>query len=460
MFRKLFSATALVSVVVAGLSLSTRTQACPVALPETLLSLYKSSKEIHLATFSRSIDVAIQSEEDGYSRVAVKKYFDISSTWKGENRKSFEVNEIEYRYKPPVNVEASEEAKVVEDTEDGAESGEIEQEEETEKAMTAGDTVILFLAERASEDDEEDQGDRKDKDDEGQPEMELRLVNLRDGVRRIDPRDSDVFESRIKELNSIYSGGEKERDEQLAEWVIRTMEHQATRWDGARELDMSFDSLDRLAAAAEYEEKQKGKSEKVDGDEEEKPWVDESDEESAGIARVLSQTQKDRISYILMTPDDAKPTATLRDGDSMLLNVVQRWGGPDVAEFLLQRLGNPRMEPYEVSSLMSSISAMLKDDELAKAAEAYREVAWDDPDEVYEEESADEAEPVSEELPTAEATPEVKVNAGPEAKPRRTVLEVRTERLANFIALARSVVSRPEAEVDVAVRKNVVRSIR
>ena len=31
-------------------------------------SLYKSSEEIHLATFSRSVDLEIQSEEDGYSR--------------------------------------------------------------------------------------------------------------------------------------------------------------------------------------------------------------------------------------------------------------------------------------------------------------------------------------------------------------------------------------------------------
>ena len=108
---------------------------------------------------------------------------------------------------------------------------------------------------------------------------------------------------------------------------------------------------------------------------------------------------------------------------------------------------------------------MLKDDALAKAAEAYRELAWDDGDEVYEEESEDaaETEAASDELPTLEEksaeTPESETTADPEVKPRRTVLEVRTERLANFIALARSIALRPEAEVDVAVRKNV-RSIR
>ena len=199
MFRKFFSAAALVSVVVAGLSFSTRTQACPVALPETLLSLYKSSEEIHLATFSRSVDLEIQSEEDGYSRVGVRKYFDISSTWKGENRKTFEVNETEYRYKKPVEAVISEEPGAAGSSEEDEASDEVGEEDESDRPIAAGDTVILFLAEFDSEDDEEEGDQTQKKDDE--EEMELRLVNLRDGVRRIDAEDAPIFESRIKELH-------------------------------------------------------------------------------------------------------------------------------------------------------------------------------------------------------------------------------------------------------------------
>lgn len=441
MFRKMFSAAAIVSVVVAGLSFSPRVQACPVDMPETLLSLYKSSSEIHLANFVKAEDVGVESESDGYSRVSVKRSFDISTTLKGDTRKMFETNDIEYRYQPPADAAVKEEAKDSDRPEDESPRGEAaEGESEGEKPMAAGDTVVLFLAERGSEEDEDSVEDQKRKKKDG--EKEVRLVNLADGVRHIDAGDAAVYESLIKELNSIFSGREKGRDAQIAEWLIRSLEHPATRWDGARELDLSFDSLDRVAAAEEYEKTRKEEGEKADSDDdEEKPWVEESDGESAAIAKALTQSQKDRISNILLTQDENATSATIRDGDAMLLRVVQRWGGPDVAEVLIQKLGNAQLESYEASSLMASISSLLKDDELMKAAEAYREIAWEDDDDDFEEKT------------DADTSDGVEA----EAKPVRKIGEVKAERLAGFIVMARSVVTRPEAQVAAADNAKEIR---
>jgi hypothetical protein len=445
MFRKILSAAAAASVVIVSLTLSPRTQACPVIEPETLLSLYKNSKEIHLATFSRSIEGAVTTEEDGYKTVPITSYYDISSTLKGETRKMFEVKDVEYRYAAPTGpAEAEVSTEEVPAEEPVAEPEAEEEEFEADSAsMKPGSTVLLFLSE--SEDEEEsDESEDADRKSENKTESEpkIDLVNPRDGVRQIDAGDASVYESRIRELNSIFGGSEKARDAQLVEWLVRSMEHPATRWDGARELDGSLAALDRLTAVADYEEKKKANAKL---DDENEPWSADSDEETAAFARLLTSAQKDRLSAILMSPEQDDQVVARRDGDAVLLDVVQRWGGPDLAEYLLQKIQTSRAEAYQISTLMDSVAAMLKDDELSETASAYRRLSWEDDNDVYDE---DEHEPArTDEKESVEPESVEDPESEPKPKPARKVVEVRAERLSTFLSQARAILARPEVEV-------------
>lgn len=469
MFRKFFSATALVSVVAAGLSFSVRTQACGEPMPQTLLWLYKNSSEIHLATYSRSVDVGVATDEDDYSRVSVRLFFDISSTLKGESKKSFAVDRVEYRSKRAAEVEKAAEpepdADEAEETDEAA-AGDEPSEDHVDKAedegMQPGSPVLLFLSEKGEEDEFEDEGEesetKKARVGEKDENPELVLASQRDGIRWIASADIGVYERRIKELNSIYSGDAKGRQEELIDWMIRCMEHSATRWDGAFELNMSFASLDRIEAAEEYE-----------GDDEGKPWVASSDNEEAAYARLVTRSQMDRMSNILMSPGDAIKKGALSgipDGEAELIGLVERWARPDVAKFLLHRLRDGRLEAYESHRLMNSIASMLEDDELTKAVEEYGEILWEDGDEIYEADvDEEEGEDVEAEVSTDgsnEAPAKVtgktadiesaESNDDQPEKRRRTVKEVRAERLAAFIALVDSVLAKPEVQLEIAIR--------
>jgi len=458
MFRMILSATAFVSVVVTGLSFSARTQACPAPMPQTLLWLYQNSDEVHLATYSRSVDVGIEADEEGHSQVSVRRFFDISSTLKGESKKSFAVDQFEYRSKrtasfsidgvPQPDPETSEEADDPDEVSDEP-TEEQGEEEAQDEGMRSGSPVLLFLTEKIDEDEErgEEKQPSASKKDE---KPELILTSQRDGIRWIADGDIGVYESRIKELNSIFSDDVKDRDHQLIEWMIRCMENNATRWDGAYELDSSFESLDRVEAAEEYE-----------GDEEEKPWVASSDNDDAAYARLMTRSQMDRVSNILVSPGDTTKNGSLSgvmDGEDALIALVERWAGPDVAKFLLQRLRDGSLESYETNRLMTSIAMILGADELTEAGEAYGEVQWEDDDEIYEEEDdEEETEEVTSEEPAVDenspAIPDPATTDEDEAKkPRQTVREVRAERLAAFIALTDAILARPEVQVEIAIK--------
>ena len=104
--------------------LPTRAQACPVKLPETLLSLYRSSDSIYIATFAKEEQLSITEDTEDYTATEIKKHFDISSTLKGEPRKLFVLDDTEYKYKSRA-----------EENENAADGGEAVAEEAEEEVV-------------------------------------------------------------------------------------------------------------------------------------------------------------------------------------------------------------------------------------------------------------------------------------------------------------------------------------
>jgi hypothetical protein len=158
MFKTLLSVCSIVVLLLPTLLLPARATACPVKMPETLLSLYRNSDAIYVARFAKVDDHEILENTDDRTVVNIRKHFDVSSTLKGEPQKLVVLDERDYRYKPsPADAEA--EAETAEGEESGADAeepaaGDVEDEDEDEEdeddrysrpTLEPGDLILLFV---------------------------------------------------------------------------------------------------------------------------------------------------------------------------------------------------------------------------------------------------------------------------------------------------------------------------
>ena len=412
--------------------LPTKAQACPVKLPETLLSLYRSSDSIYIATFAKEEQLSITEDTEDYTAIEIKKHFDISSTLKGEPRKLFVLDDTEYKYKSRVeDVEENENAAgggeaVEEDAEEEAEEEVVEVVNGDESpALKPGDQLLLFL--------------RTDEDT-GKPI----LADYRDGVKKMTKDSLPSYEARIRDLNSIFSA-EKVDNAAIVEWLVRCAQDPVTRWEGAFEFQQSFDEMewrDRRKAEAEAEAEAKADSGAVttagdeDGDEEAET-EDESDDRSV-YARLLTDTQKETLMNIVLEPKQSAESGKLAElgtGDRVLINVVSKWGDHRFARALFGRIQGAADDGYLVSDLMSMIARVMSDKELERIASKYADVFYQ-PDDDLAEESSDtsdtgDAGTTSEEKVVADqAVPPA--NEDPQPK-KLTYKELRAALLAKFV---------------------------
>src|SRR5688572_10090616 len=100
MLKYLLSVCSIFVLLFPTIFLPTRTVACPVKTPETLLSLCRASDTIYVARFDKVEDQEIIENTDERTIINIKKHFDISSTLKGEPQRLFVLEEEEYRFKP------------------------------------------------------------------------------------------------------------------------------------------------------------------------------------------------------------------------------------------------------------------------------------------------------------------------------------------------------------------------
>ncbi len=392
MLKSLLSLLSILVLLLPSVFVPARTAACPIRLPETLLSLYKNSDAIYVARFDKAEDAEIIENTDERTVVNIRKHFDISSTLKGESRKFFILESQDYRYKN--NGESTEvEEPVVQEPE-------VVEPELDDLPFGAGtlmpaDLVLLFL---------KDGGD-------GKP---LQLTDSRDGIKRMTPHRLESYEARIRELNTIFEA-KKVDDTAIVDWLVRCTQDPATRWEGAYQLQRSFQQLAWLKQQEQEEKKESAEdaetveeTEKAESAEQEP--VDESvateaeaesetgedsDDDMSAYARILSDAQKEALMRILIErmPTSERNSEKLAMGDKVLIEVVSNWGDRRFAKFLLDRLQGFGGEPYEVSELMSTIAKILSDDDLSKIADRYSNVFYeDDDDQVEPEESEDESE--------------------------------------------------------------------
>lgn len=256
---------------------------CTVKMPETLLSLYRNSDSIYIARFDKTEDGETTEDTADYSSVRIKKYFSISSTLKGESRKFFVLDDLDYRYKI-----SAETANTVE------ESVEADDTEES-MALKPGDTLLLFLK----------------KGSDGEAPV---LTDYRDGVKKLSTDHIAVYEARIKELDAIFSA-KQVSEAAIVEWLVRCAQDPATRWEGTFELLQSFQNLEWQQEAAEERKKRIARGEEVEvepepEDEEAKANSDAKNTttvDTGAFAKLLNSNQKQVLANLLLNGESSPP---------------------------------------------------------------------------------------------------------------------------------------------------------
>ncbi|MEJ7847307.1 MAG: hypothetical protein WKF92_04365 [Pyrinomonadaceae bacterium] len=399
-------------------------------MPETLLALYQNSDAIHIARFDKAEDGEISEQTDDYTAISIKKHFSISSTLKGDSRKFFVLDQVDYRYK---STDKSEE---------------MEDPDEIVK-LNAGDTLLLFL--------------KKGEDEEG-----LQLTDYRDGTKKLSAADIGVYEARIKELNAIFRA-EKVDEFEIVRWLIRCAEDKVTRWEGTFEMLQSVQSSEWKEKEVERRDEMLKRGEALDPEEAaepDKPGVFVTG--TTIFAKILEANQKQALSNLLLDrplPNKDEAVKTEIAGDAELIELVQRWGDARLPAYLLDQLRAGLTEPYVVSQLMNSIAGILGDGKLSKFAEKYGEISYEDASAEVPEAAQPEGVPSGvekvisvDELPAAEPeNAETLIVSEKEAVDEETVAakkttykELRQEILAKFLERSVETMAKKQQENDLA----------
>jgi hypothetical protein len=320
--------------------------------PETLLSLYRKSAEIHIGRYERTEDFAVIEQAEDYTVVQVRKHFSISETLKGSSRTSFFTQEDEYRYSDS-NYDGDEYA-----DEHGYSMVKLE----------AGDAVMLFTA--------------------ADPESgNLILADYVDGVKKLSADEMKSYTARVEELGSLFRSGEPTEAEAL-KWIMKAIEDPITRWEGAYELLSGVQYLEWKKEREEYLAEKTAKGETIEEWEYDLNYFDGGFDNS-GYAKLLSEGDRRRLVDLLI---ESKPIERTKDneysllvrGQDALTDLVGRWADRRVAAYLLAEIRRGGAHYYRTGQLMDVVATALGDSTLKSLGEKYSEIYYDDEEPIAE----------------------------------------------------------------------------
>ncbi len=438
MFRSIISIGTLCALLAATLVFPTESYArrCGVEIPETLLSLYRTSEIIAIATFDKVEDGETVTDDENYTVVNVRSYYTVSTVLKGANTKQLVLQDEDYRYKG----EDSETAEL----ESGVDPEyEYARSDDDPSKVEPGDTVMLFLHRQEYEDE------NGKKIDQG-----LRPVGYTDGIKKLSGDGLRAYEARVNQLNVIFSSSADSRDAAITDWLVSVTEDPLTRWEGAFELLQSFQELEWMI------EEEKRRAEEGETSEEPGTETGEGGHEEAEnyyaerhiYARLMTDAQKQILlnTYLdgvtILRSEEEKNTRTSR-GDTVLMELVKRWGDKRFAAVLNDQLRAGAGDPYYRYQVMDTIAVSLKDGGLAEIVEQYGAHLYEEDDAVIQDdaETAGDGEANGEVPAENGPVPEAVVSDSPEAaagetkggdkvSDKKTYGQLRTELVEKFIA--------------------------
>ena len=321
---RFFFSASLVAAVFAStliLSIPSPVKACPPPPPKTLLELYLQSDLIFVADLTSQKDGKIEADEKDYLYLQVTSDLRVSSVLKGKPLRNFIFTRLEFR-----NKNADKEDDVEGDIIyfNGGYKGYSE--------LKVGEKYLFFFKKDAESN-------------------EYELTDSVSGYKKLDDADLYIHKKRIEELKSIINKKENQLDA-ITDWFIRLIEEPSTRWDGAYDLNASFQ-------AWEYEDKEES---------EEEPFViDENFSiNTPEIARNLSDSQKEFISSIAFSSIQQEMSeGRLNSYYYSLSHLVSRWDKTRLVMFAYSFLQTAdKSDAGKIRDIMEYISGILDDNKL------------------------------------------------------------------------------------------------
>lgn len=361
MFKSIFSMTALLAVLLGQLIVpqSVEARRCEEKPPETLLSLYRKSSDIHFAVFEGTEELGISESGEDFKIIDQRKRYTILSTLKGASRQSFSLEEQEYRYEG-------------DEIYDGG-----EEEHHRVVTISPGDTVLLFL-----------------KVDEN--EGNVILADYADAVKPMTREKLSSYEKRISELNTLFANGEPSA-EKVVPWIIRTIEDPHTRWEGAFELLSGFETNEWKEERDRSIRERQERGEKIeDWELEDLNYSEYETFDNTPYARLLDDRQKQRLLDILFSANaeaENNENGKVREmskGDRVLIDLVGRWGDSRFAEMLLKEISGKMEHSWVKAKYMDRIAKMLDNAEARSLASRYENIYYMNDDDKVEAEDTSE----------------------------------------------------------------------
>lgn len=303
----------------------------PVRARMTLLSLYAKSDLVAIGRYDKKEEVGTNRVSDGFTVVTTKTSYSVSTVLKGEALKFVTIEDEEFHYQVQQN--GVPRAAVF-----------VDENNARDEDIKPGDTVLLFLISS------------------GDPFL---LVDDRDGVRKISAVEQSIYSDRIKELNSIFETKPVDQTK-IASWLVRCVEHPATRWDGTHELIQGFRQTEWNKV------KDPNGYERIDSS--------VTSEHGREAAAALTDDLKERLTQILISSDFA-PTSkspALSDGDRELIALVKRWNPTAAARYLVGQLKSLAYSAHENSGMMFKIAELVGDGRTSTLWRQYVDSARDE----------------------------------------------------------------------------------
>ena len=300
--------------------------------PSTLLRLHRESDLIAIVTVGKSRFVKAENESKQFLTA-----LNVSTLLKGDSAQRI----------IPLYHWVSEEAS-----------------DEDKDQIKAGDTLLVFLDRRKSDDDKPMDG--------------FELSDWSRAVKKLDNAALSVYRQRIEELTPILQRSQADNAE-LIEWLVRCIEEPATRWDGALELGR----LTAFSPLSDQTKKKEPPDEKLIAaivtQSAGKPL--ELEQPQSPLLSLLNEGQRGRVLNALFSIQD------LQQDDLELAELVRGLNDKRLVPYLVAQLHRLVPEaPQLAERLVTAIAEILDDEAIEKAADHYRENADYSQDEQQEEE--------------------------------------------------------------------------
>ncbi|MGE3468188.1 MAG: hypothetical protein AB7J13_14820 [Pyrinomonadaceae bacterium] len=253
---------------------------------------------------------------------------------------------------------------------------------------------------------------------------------------------------------------EKPDVEKIVDWLILCARDEVTRWEGTYELERSFAALDhKLAREAEEKEKAAQGTPAV-GSRIIRYWG-YGGNASIEYAQAMNEYHRQALTGLFLTGaftgQPLKKGTHTSPGDRELVSLVARWGGPQIAQVLGERLKSGTYTAWDNYGFMLSIASILKDKKLEELASKYSRSNYQpDNDPVNADEAPDEsddaaanspepvtAEPTAGDVVDANGKPPDTAQAPKAVKPVRTYRDFRADLIGQFLARADAVMFAP-----------------